>query len=178
LSVILFKGFMAGPHWNQSGSGSNYLCLHEEPQWNSYRSSSQSRDAAGSIHGVQYELYNSGQNQNNVFLESDSGLLERKSVPCAFCYVGGRSAVAMIPARMECPDGWTKEYGGYLASDARVSGRIRSSYICLDEAPEVASSRQIHWLEGTLYPVEVQCGTLPCSSFASGRELTCVLCSK
>jgi len=169
---------MAGPHWDRPGSGSNYLCLHEEPQWNSYHPSTQSSNAAGSIYGVQYELYNSGQYQNNVFLESSSGLLERKPVPCALCYVGGRSAVAMIPARMECPDGWTKEYGGYLASDARTRDRIRSSYICLDGAPEIASNREIRWLGGTLYPVEVQCGTLPCSSFESGRELTCILCSK
>jgi len=83
----------------------------------------------------------------------------------------------MIPARTQCPDGWTSEYAGYLVSEANSSTRKRNSYICWDEAPEVA-------LGGTskdpavIYPVEVQCGSLPCSVYVSGRELTCIVCSK
>jgi len=88
----------------------------------------------------------------------------------------------MIPARTQCPDGWTSEYAGYLVSESdTMSGqsgnRKRSSYICWDEAPEIA-------LGGTgqnqavIYPVEVHCGSLPCSAYVSGRELTCIVCSK
>jgi len=82
----------------------------------------------------------------------------------------------MIPARTQCPDGWTMEYGGYLVAQQHT-GRQRSSYICLDEAPEVAVGGTAR-SQGLIYPVEVQCGTLPCSVYTSGRELTCVVCSK
>jgi len=82
----------------------------------------------------------------------------------------------MIPARSQCPNGWTTEYAGYLVSELH-SDRKRSSYVCLDEAPEVAvgGTAQNHAL---FYPVEVQCGSLPCSLYASGRQLTCIVCSK
>jgi len=82
----------------------------------------------------------------------------------------------MVPARTQCPDGWTSEYAGYLVSEVH-SGRKRSSYICWDEAPEVAVGGTAH-NPAVIYPVEVQCGSLPCSVYKSGRELTCIVCSK
>ena len=127
---------------------------------------------------MEYELFNSG-DRNNVFSEINNGgnsLLDNPA-PCAVCYVSGRSTILMIPARTQCPDGWTSEYAGYLVSEANSSTRKRNSYICWDEAPKVA-------LGGTskdpavIYPVEVQCGSLPCSVYVSGRELTCIVCSK
>jgi len=43
----------------------------------------------------------------------------------------------MIPARTQCPDGWIVEYTGYLVSDR--NNHTRSSYVCIDEAPETAT---------------------------------------
>ena len=96
--------------------------------------------------------------------------------PCAVCYVGGRSTVLVVPARTQCPDGWTTEYAGYLVSESGDHS-YRSSYVCWDEAPEVAlgGTSQNHAL---IYPVEVLCGSLPCSAYPTGRELTCIVCSK
>jgi len=84
----------------------------------------------------------------------------------------------MVPARRRCPGGWTTEYGGYLASDSiHDANRRRTSYICMDEAPEVAVGRSTN--EGAaIFPVEVTCGTLPCAKYFTDRELTCVVCSK
>jgi len=82
----------------------------------------------------------------------------------------------MIPARTECPGGWTKEYAGYVVSEVH-SVRKRSSYICWDEAPEIAASA-VNQDQAVIYPVQVQCGTLPCSKYIAGRELTCIVCSK
>ena len=87
----------------------------------------------------------------------------------------------MVPARTQCPDGWTIEYAGYLASaytdSAGIDKRHYSSYICLDEAPEVGSGgRNID--QALIYVVEVGCGTLPCSEYINNRELACVVCSK
>ena len=162
-------GYAAGPHYNQASSGSNFLCLPEDPQWKSYIDGHQIW--TGSIYGVEYE---------NIILFSANnadGYLGNKPAPCAFCYMQGRSTVAMIPARTHCPDGWTTEYTGYIVSEARGQNRYRSSYLCWDEAPEVAVGGTAQ-NQAVIYPVEVQCGSLPCSVYISGRELACVLCSK
>jgi len=133
----------------------------------------------GEISGIEYELYNSGAGRNNIFSESNNGRnpLLNNPAPCAFCYVQGRSTVAMIPARTQCPDDWTTEYAGYLVSEYSGDTRKRSSYICLDEAPEVAVGGTNNG-QTFVYPVEVLCGMLPCSLYPTGRELACVVCSK
>jgi len=169
--MMLFEGHAAGPHYNANGSGSNLLCLHENPQWKTYLDGVS--QYSGLIYGVGYELFQ----QNNVFSYSNNGgnSLTDLPAPCAACYVGGRSAVVMIPARTQCPDGWTKEYSGYIVAEHR--GYTRASYICLDEAPEVAAGGYASD-QAVVYPVEVNCGSLPCSIYITGRELTCVVCSK
>jgi len=168
--IIVVTGYTAGPRWNEAGSGSNYLCLPEHPQWRNYSSGNQS---SGSIMGVEYDSNSIFSTRNNRYYS-----LGQKPAPCALCYVFSRSTVAMVPARTQCPDGWTTEYGGYLVSTAtHGTNRKRSSYICLDEAPEVANGTTgIN--RALIFPVEVTCGSLPCSVYISGRELTCVVCSK
>jgi len=128
LHVSVVKGYAAGPHHNKGGSGSNFLCLPDNPQWRSYNPRHQTW--TGEIAGIEYELFNSGGYRNNIFSESNNGarrLLDNPA-PCAVCYVGGRSTILMIPARTQCPDGWTIEYAGYLASEANYSARKRSNY--------------------------------------------------
>ena len=114
------------------------------------------------------------------FSENNAGgELFHKPAPCAFCYVQGRSTVAMVPARTQCPDGWTTEYAGYIISEVSGHQRHRSNYICLDEAPEVAvGGVSLNRNQAVIYPVEVECGSLPCSVYTSGKELTCVVCTK
>jgi len=176
--LLLFKGYAAGPHYKNPGSGSNFLCLHEDPQWKTYIDGDQ---PSGLLVGVEYELYNSGIHHNNVFSESNNGgnPIDQNPAPCAICYVAGRSTILMVPARTQCPDGWTTEYAGYLASayTGNLDTHTRSSYICWDDAPEVAVGG-ISQNQAVIYPVEVQCGTLPCSVYITGRELTCIVCSK
>ena len=169
-------GYAAGPHHNEGGSGSNFLCLPEDPDWKTYRDGHQ--PYIGAIYGVEYELFNSDYNYyNNIFSEDNSGgPLANKPAPCAVCYVQARSTVLIVPAKTQCLDGWTTEYAGYLISDS-TSATHRSNYICWDEAPEVAVGGT-HKNQAVIYPVEVQCGSLPCSVYISGRELTCVVCSK
>ena len=84
----------------------------------------------------------------------------------------------MIPAKTRCPDGWNRAYGGYLVSEYSTSeSRKRSSYVCWDRAPEVAAGGT-NQNQAVIYPVEAVCGSLPCSTYINGRELTCVVCSK
>ena len=177
LLLLLLTGHAAGGHYDKAGSGSNFLCLHEDPQWKTYIDG----DQLGLIVGVEYELYNSGIYHNNIFSEINNGgnPLVNNPAPCAVCYVTGRSTILMVPARTQCPDGWTTEYAGYLASayTGNLAIHQRMSYICLDEAPEVAVGGTDQ-NQALFYPVEVECGSLPCSVYITGRELTCVVCSK
>ena len=170
---MLFEGYAAGSVYTIPGSGSNYLCLPEEPQWRTYIDGRQP-GATASIAGVEYQLNNQN---HDVFSKTNNNgdPLQNVPAPCAVCYVSGRSTVLMIAARTQCPNGWAAEYGGYLVSDHDT--HKRRSYICWDEAPEVAvGGRQQD--QALIYPVEVQCGSLPCSLYPTGRELTCVVCSK
>jgi len=83
----------------------------------------------------------------------------------------------MVPARTQCPDGWAPEYTGYMVSAMAGPTKHRNNYICWDEAPEIADGGT-NQNQAAIYPVEVHCGSLPCSVYISGRELTCVVCSK
>jgi len=177
VSVCYIKGHAAGPQFNNGGSGSNFLCLPDNPQWKNYTDGNQD---SGEISGIEYELFNT-----NIFSGINNGgrPLGNYPAPCAVCYVGGRSTILMIPARTQCPDGWTTQYAGYLGSaysSATIgysNGHTRTSYVCWDEAPEIAvgGTAQDNAL---IYPVEVKCGSLPCSIYPTGRELACIVCSK
>jgi len=87
----------------------------------------------------------------------------------------------MIPARTFCPVGWTLEYGGYIMAEHSFDDVSRprhpTSYVCVDQAPEVAnggsSKGQSHFLA-----VKVGCGTLPCTSYPEGSVLACIVCTK
>jgi len=87
----------------------------------------------------------------------------------------------MIPARSSCPVGWTLEYAGYVMSQHSlpVTATVRHSttYICVDGAPEVADGTSFLDQSGLLV-VKLGCGTLPCSKYHDGWEVSCVVCSK
>ena len=65
--VYMCKGHAAGAHYNKHGSGSNFLCLPERPQWKNYIADRQGN--TGKISGTEYQLSNSGVWRNNVFSE-------------------------------------------------------------------------------------------------------------
>ena len=169
------SGHMAGHHWRHGGGGSNYLCLPETPQWKDHGNAT----APGWIYGVEYYL---NRDHINFFstVNTGGGQLHRNPVPCAVCYVSQRSTSVMMPASTNCSHGWTQEYGGYLMSehsDSFATARYPTSYICVDQAPEIATggvNRRNSWL----LIVRVGCGDLPCSKYPEGWELACVVCTK
>jgi len=173
----LFTGFAAGPKYDIPGGGSNYLCLHTNPQWNKVIDGEQ---LSGKIYGVVYAVFKGSKNyfRNNVFLEPN-GPIGNSPVPCAVCYVEGTAL--MIPGRTDCPRRrWKKRYAGYLVAEytGYENDHHRSSYICMDEAPERAAGGEKRKNHSLVYPVEVTCGSLPCDKFTNGNEVTCVVCSK
>ena len=99
LRYFVLKGYAAGPYHDQAGGGSNFLCLPEVPQWKNYMSS---HEPSGTIVGVEYEFHPMGPNKNDIFNEVNGAHSDRLGV-CAFCYVQGRSTVAMIQHEHSVP---------------------------------------------------------------------------
>jgi len=83
----------------------------------------------------------------------------------------------MIPAKVTCPNGWQKEYSGYLVAE---NGEHKSSkaFVCMNYAPEVIAGGAANLNGALFYNVEAKCGSLPCPSYRDGWDITCVVCSK
>ena len=164
----MFTGYTAGPHYNHSGGGSNYICLHSQPEWGRYTNGLQHYGAY--IYGTEYEIF-----ANNPFSKSRYAL-HSNDAPCAACYTPKRATI-MIPARTTCPDGWGKEYGGYVMAET-YNHKGRTTYVCVDGDPEVRAGGSANMDGALFYNAEAACGALPCPPYVNGRELTCVVCSK
>ena len=163
----MFTGYTAGAHHNHPGGGSNYICLHSQPEWGRYTDGIQS---GSYIFGTEYQIYT-----NNPFSKSRQALYDNDA-PCAACYTN-KSATIMIPARTTCPDGWGKEYGGYVMAEKYVQ-KGTTTYVCVDGDPEVRAGGGANHDGALFYNTEAACGALPCPPYVHGRELACVVCSK
>ena len=67
----------------------------------------------GTLYGAEYE---------NVDAVIPGKGLYDQDVPCAVCRPRHRSTVMMIPGRLQCPGGWTREYPGYLMTTRHGHG--------------------------------------------------------
>ncbi|XP_067024550.1 collagen alpha-3(IV) chain-like [Acropora muricata] len=164
---IVYEGIIGGEHYNNKGGGSNYLCLHRIPKYDKYQNGHQS---AGYVYGTEYEV---SQYNGNPFDRN----LHDHDAPCAVCFVKSRGSMLMMPARNDCPSGWTEEYHGYLMTAFRGEEHA-SEFICVDGNPEHVSGSNQNKNGALLYPVEGVCGSLPCGPYVAGRELTCAVCTK
>ena len=174
LERLLFTGYAAGSSWSHNGSGSNYICLHQTPEYD--RPVSGFNIGRGIVEGVEYKIYDF----------PPFAAQHNHDARCAVCRVTLRGSMIMIPARMTCPVGWTREYNGYLMS-ARWDQKRTTDFICLDRNPEVVGGTHEDESGSIMYPVEVRClnpdpnvytGGLPCDTFPEGNELSCVVCTK
>jgi len=171
-------GYAAGHHSGHHGSGANYLCLPEVPQYEGHTAGTTAvvSDNAGWLYGVSY--YATSKHKSLV-----SSVSNRSPTPCAVCYVPSRSASVMIPASTSCPADWTQEYKGYVMSDHGWSknthnvNRHPTNYICADGALEVAPGG-VNQYQGIIFFVKLGCGLLPCDKFKQGWEVACVVCTK
>eukprot|EP00058_Branchiostoma_floridae_P013333 XP_002598821.1 hypothetical protein BRAFLDRAFT_74502 [Branchiostoma floridae] len=155
-----------GAHYTSSGGGANYVCLPKDPEWGVFTDGSQ---GSAYMYGAEYEL----SLVNNPFQDAS---LHDHDVPCAVCHVASRGSKLMIPARLNCPSGWTQEYKGYLMTAHQT--HKRTEFVCMDGEPETRPGGQVNLNGALLYPIEAHCGSLPCPSYVQGRELTCVVCTK
>lgn len=166
-AALVYEGYAAGNAKYEKGGGANFLCLPKDPEWRSYSDSKATY--IGRIFGVEYQI-----KDNSVYSTS----FHDKEMPCSVCLITKKSTSLMVPGKVTCPYGWTKEYTGYLMSQAIAGNRQPSEYICVDENLDAVDGNKADNDQGNVYLVEGVCGSLKCPPYVGGRELTCVVCSK
>ena len=163
---LLYAGRMGGKDYASNGGGSNFLCLPDNPQYLGYQAGVQ---GDSSIHGTKI-----GRNGGPL------SVAFQKAIPCAVCFSSNRSTNVMIPARIECPASWTREYYGYIMAELARSGSDRHStmYECVDHDPDTLPQAGATGWPAAIYHVEVVCESIACPPYSAEKELTCVMCTK
>lgn len=164
-TTTVYEGFAGSSHFNSYGGGGQYLCLPNEPVYDKYKDGFQS---GSYIYGTEYEI-------SSAFTPFKRSL-HNHDVPCAVCYVPSRSSQVMIPARNDCPVGWSEEYHGYLMS-WHHSHKKSGDFVCIDADAEFVHGSHAGVDGALLFLVEGVCGALPCLPYVAGRELTCAVCT-
>ena len=161
------SGLMGGEAHHHRGGGANYLCLPHNPKYDRYRDGNQD---SGYVFGTEYEVnsYNGYPFRRN---------LHDHEAPCVLCFVKARGSVLMMPARNDCPSGWTEEYHGYLMTEY-YNHPNQKDFVCVDKDPEYVPGTNGNKDGALLYFVEGHCGSLPCLPYVQHRELTCAVCTK
>ena len=157
-TVEVYNGYAAGSFYHTKGGGANHLCLPRRPRYLQF------------IPGI------GSLNPKLGPVEYQTRGLDEYNAPCAVCSTE-RPMILMIPGTVDCPEGWTTEYFGYL-----MAGREdlhTSTFICVDSNATTLEGSEGHTPNSAdVYRVEVDCGVIPCPPYSSEKELTCVVCSK
>ena len=165
----VYDGFAAGDHYTHVGGPVELLCLPREPTWGKHNDAYLGHSF---VYGVEYEVKAM---TNEIFGEN----IHDQNVPCVVCESVGRVSALRIPGRVDCYEGWTKEYDGYLMGEHH-SHKKSSDYTCVDSHPEVIQGNSQDQDGRLLYFVEANChsASLPCPPYVEGREIPCVICTK
>ncbi len=151
---------MSGVFFNQKGGGANFLCLPNNPEYNTLNTRAQ---AASTIYGTEYQYPIAGSHDHNV--------------PCAVCHATTRAAKVMIPARTSCPPNWTREYYGYLESEANGVDRQRTEFVCVDKDQVPLAGSHGDTNGALLYHVKAACHGIQCPLYNINDVLTCTVCT-
>ena len=163
---LVYTGRAAGSYWSHKGGGGNYQCITEQPENFDFGASTQT---GSYMYGVEYQM-------DVGTVPSATSHIHDHDVPCAVCYVSTRVAILMIPGRYTCPQSWTREYYGYLMAE-RYSHH-RSTFECVDAAPETVTGGQADQNGAMFFHVEPRCGSLPCPPYEEHKEMTCAVCTR
>jgi len=174
---ILYTGYMAGALGGNSGSGAQFLCISDNPDFNNLVPNHQ---GGGALYGAEY-VFNGGYSNNQPFSYANNNNqdLTFNKAPCVVCIRQDVQDVIMIPGKFGCPvDNMNLEYNGHLASAHYAN--YRTDWICLDQAPEAIPGRSGDVASVYVYPAEVWCpggSASICPPYAEGNEVTCAVCS-
>ena len=160
---LVYSGRAGGSYYSRSGGSANMVCMPNDPNHLQYQSGQQ---GYSNMYGVRIQG-SSGQplySSRYYYLE------------CAVCFVPTRDTILSIPAKVNCPSKWTREYYGYLLA-AHVSHNGRLMYECIDYNPDTRTYTSSS--SAYLYHVEPVCSNgVTCPPYHSSKELTCVVCSR
>ena len=153
----IYKGIAAGGSNGHKGTPSNMLCLPPDPM-------RYSNNHAGVVPTYAVEYQTSG------ILNHVNG----NDMPCVLCEATRRGDKIMIPSYYVCPDGWHKEYNGYIMAGHHTQAGS-SMFYCIDENLE-----QIKGTRGSdngyhLYTVHASGSFIPRDG---SYALSCVVCTK
>ena len=93
----IYKGVAVGGHHKHKGAPSNMMCLLLNGT--RYPNSQGGSEAAYAVEYCVGGIHNHADCHN---------------MPCALCEATGRDDKIMIPSHYVCPEGWHKEYNGYI----------------------------------------------------------------
>ena len=156
----IYSGVVAGSWFDHIGAAVDPLCLPPDPQYLKYQPGYQNYAV---VYGAEYQTYGTPLDHSHD-----------RNVPCALCQVYGRTNKIMIPSHYECPNGWRREYYGYLMA-GRHTHKAATQYTCVDKSLEQIPSSGADANGYLFFTVEAHCGHfIPCSV----KELTCVVCTK
>ena len=160
---LVYSGRAAGSHNNNKGGGSDILCMPDDPEYSVYAAGVQ---GTSTIYGAEYHS-RTDQPFGDVHLDN---------IPCGVCS-GIQSKVLMIPAKMNCPTNWQREYYGYLMAP-HTTGDYRAAFLCVDKDPEVVAGQgHNNPLSNNPHHVEASCDGLACPPYDQEKEITCVVCT-
>ena len=141
---FIILGSAGGDWYDLTGAAVNYLCLPKQPEWLSQRPK-----GTAHLYGAEYDSTEFGQQDGD-------------DVPCAVCRTTANSVV-MIPARVNCFSGWTRQYYGYLGA-GYYGSKAASEYICVDRNAEAIVRGRPEKNGKLLRMVTAYCGSLPVPS--------------
>ena len=163
---LLYSGRTTGAHYQRSGSGSNHLCLTDEPEFLEVTAGEQS--IRSGLYGAEYEALDTPPAFSAV---------HNHNVPCAACYTSVRGEKIMVSGTIVCPSSWTREYYGYIMAERDT--HYRSTYECVDVNAESVPGSAADSNGALFYFTEMRdCDGINCPPYASGYELTCAVCTK
>ena len=158
---MLYTGRVAGVPFDKKGGGANYLCLPNDPEYS--LSKINLPDFYSTLSGTEYEFPLVGKHNHDVL--------------CAVCYATTRTAEVMIPAKISCPSGWTREYYGYIMSESNLGDRSRNQFICVDKDQASLPESGEDTNANVLYHTRADCSGIQCLPYSSDKVLTCAVCT-
>ncbi|XP_072043443.1 short-chain collagen C4-like [Amphiura filiformis] len=171
---LVYTGHTASSSWDHIGGGSNYICLPDDSEYDDTKINPDIQNSRGFLFSVEYRPFEFPSLKEQ----------EYNNAACAVCRAN-RNTMLMIPAKLTCPMGWSREYVGYLMSSSYDFKK--SEFICVDQSLASPFGQQVYRQQGSgLFLVETVCldpdpnhyyGALPCNQYPSGHELPCVVCT-
>ena len=164
---LLYSGRAAGAHYTHQGSGANYLCLTDKPEFLEVTAGEQTHRSL--LYGAEYETSE---------VPPAFSSMHDHNVPCAACYTSVRGGKIMVPGTIVCPSSWTREYYGYIMASYYQSHH-RSTFECVDVDAESIPGSAANTNGALFYFTEMRdCAGINCPPYTSGVELTCAVCTK